>query len=221
MNDTLILILYILAGVVVLGGLAFVFLKGPKAPKGGYPETRDEDDTAPPVGEKAEPGYETPAPVAGRLQRLRARLARSNSMLGKGLLALLSSEKIDQDVWDEIEETLLTGARTQGYLVRDTAAALLHVSPRAAWEHLNRLSRAGRLTKVGVRYYPAGNAVAEADHLPILRAYLQKEGAAGRQALAEQLRIDPKQATHILKRMVDSGALELVGKRYRLPENTD
>ncbi|WP_129359811.1 MULTISPECIES: signal recognition particle-docking protein FtsY [Micrococcaceae] len=107
MNDTLILILYILAGVVVLGGLAFVFLKGPKAPKGGYPETRDKDDAAPPVEEEARPQYETPAPVAGRLQRLRARLARSNSMLGKGLLALLSSEKIDQDVWDEIEETLL------------------------------------------------------------------------------------------------------------------
>ena len=119
----------------------------------------------------------------------------------------------------QIEETLLTGARTQGYLVRDMAAALLHVPPRAAWEHLNRLSRAGRLTKVGVRYYPAGNAVAEADYLPILRTYLQKEGAAGRQVLAEQLRIDPKQATHILKGMVDRGELELVGKRYRLPEN--
>ena len=80
--------------------------------------------------------------------------------------------------------------------------------------------QAGRLTRVGVRYYPAGNTVAEADYLPILRAYLQKEGTAGRQALAEQLRIDPKQATHILKGMVDRGELVLTGKRYRLPENT-
>lgn len=106
-NDTLILILYILAGVVVLGGLAFVFLKGPKAPKGGYPETRDEDDTEAATSAPTKPSYDRPAPVAGRLQRLRARLAKSNSMLGKGLLALLSSEKIDQDVWDQIEETLL------------------------------------------------------------------------------------------------------------------
>lgn len=50
---------------------------------------------------------ETPAPVEGRLNRLRARLVKSNSILGKGLLALLSSDKIDENVWDEVEETLL------------------------------------------------------------------------------------------------------------------
>ena len=120
----------------------------------------------------------------------------------------------------QMEDVLLRGAEEQGYLLRDTAASLLHVAPGTAWEHLNRLSKAGRLTRVGVRYYPAGNTVAEADYLPILRAYLQKEGTAGRQALAEQLRIDPKQATHILKGMVDRGELVLTGKRYRLPENT-
>ena len=120
----------------------------------------------------------------------------------------------------QMEDVLLRAAEEQGYLIRDTAAALLHVPLGTAWEHLNRLSKAGRLTRVGVRYYPAGNTVAEADYLPILRAYLQKEGTAGRQALAEQLRIDPKQATHILKEMVDRGELVLVGKRYRLPENT-
>jgi fused signal recognition particle receptor len=50
---------------------------------------------------------ETPLPVAGRLTRLRERLVRSNNILGKGLLALLSSDRIDEDVWDEVEETLL------------------------------------------------------------------------------------------------------------------
>lgn len=50
---------------------------------------------------------ETPLPVAGRLTRLRERLVRSNNVLGKGLLALLSSDRIDEDVWDEVEETLL------------------------------------------------------------------------------------------------------------------
>ncbi|MFJ2508302.1 MULTISPECIES: signal recognition particle-docking protein FtsY [Arthrobacter] len=53
------------------------------------------------------PALETPEPVQGRLARLRARLAKSNNALGKALLALLSSDKIDEDVWDEIEETLL------------------------------------------------------------------------------------------------------------------
>lgn len=50
---------------------------------------------------------ETPLPVAGRLMRLRERLVRSNNIMGKGLLALLSSDRIDEDVWDEVEETLL------------------------------------------------------------------------------------------------------------------
>lgn len=50
---------------------------------------------------------ETPLPVAGRLTRLRERLVRSNNVLGKGLLALLSSDRIDESVWDEVEETLL------------------------------------------------------------------------------------------------------------------
>jgi fused signal recognition particle receptor len=40
------------------------------------------------------------------MQRLRERLSRSGS-LGRGVLALLSSGKIDEDTWDEIEETLL------------------------------------------------------------------------------------------------------------------
>ncbi|MEB7505114.1 signal recognition particle-docking protein FtsY [Arthrobacter koreensis] len=53
------------------------------------------------------PALEKPEPVQGRLARLRARLAKSNNALGKALLALLSSDKIDEDVWDEIEETLL------------------------------------------------------------------------------------------------------------------
>ncbi|TAK70619.1 MAG: signal recognition particle-docking protein FtsY [Actinomycetota bacterium] len=55
----------------------------------------------------AEPGLEVPAPTAGRLARLRARLARSNSAVGKGLLALLSRDVLDDATWDEVEETLL------------------------------------------------------------------------------------------------------------------
>ena len=50
---------------------------------------------------------EVPAEVHGRLARLRARLVQSNNALGKGLLALLSRDRIDEDVWDEVEETLL------------------------------------------------------------------------------------------------------------------
>nr|WP_218850008.1 signal recognition particle-docking protein FtsY [Nesterenkonia sandarakina] len=54
-----------------------------------------------------EPSVETPEPVAGRLARLRARLVKSNNIFGRSLLALLSRDEIDEDVWDEIEEVLL------------------------------------------------------------------------------------------------------------------
>lgn len=50
---------------------------------------------------------ELPAPATGRLHRLRSRLAKSNTTLGRGLLALLGSGHVDQATWDEIEETLL------------------------------------------------------------------------------------------------------------------
>ncbi|MER5779510.1 signal recognition particle-docking protein FtsY [Streptomyces sp. NPDC002039] len=55
----------------------------------------------------AAPEIEVPEPTAGRLVRLRARLSRSQNSLGKGLLTLLSREHLDEDTWEEIEETLL------------------------------------------------------------------------------------------------------------------
>ncbi|MFH8797460.1 signal recognition particle-docking protein FtsY [Streptomyces sp. NPDC017941] len=56
----------------------------------------------------AAPDIETPEPTAGRLVRLRARLSRSQNALGQGLLTLLSREHLDEDTWEEIEDTLLT-----------------------------------------------------------------------------------------------------------------
>lgn len=50
---------------------------------------------------------EIPEPSAGRMSRLRARLARSNNVFGKSLLSLLSNGSLDQEAWDEIEATLL------------------------------------------------------------------------------------------------------------------
>ncbi|GAA3186978.1 signal recognition particle-docking protein FtsY [Dactylosporangium siamense] len=62
---------------------------------------------APPPVVEVPPPVETPEPTAGRLVRLRARLSRSQNVFGKGLLALLSRDKLDDDTWDEIEETLI------------------------------------------------------------------------------------------------------------------
>jgi fused signal recognition particle receptor len=120
--DSIPVIVYVLIAVVVLGLLGLVLLRGPKAPRGGYASTRDADDreggpaeapgdlrpgTAEVLEEPSRPALDRPESAASRMARLRGRLAKSNSVFGKGLLALLSRDRIDQDVWDEIEETLL------------------------------------------------------------------------------------------------------------------
>ncbi|MBX6357699.1 MAG: signal recognition particle-docking protein FtsY, partial [Micromonosporaceae bacterium] len=61
----------------------------------------------PPVVEPA-PVLEAPEPTAGRLVRLRARLARSQSLLGRGLLSVLSRDHLDEDAWEEVEESLIS-----------------------------------------------------------------------------------------------------------------
>jgi fused signal recognition particle receptor len=68
----------------------------------------------------ATPVLERPEPTAGRLVRLRARLARSENALGRGLLALLSRDRLDEDVWEEVEEALIgadVGVAATGELV--------------------------------------------------------------------------------------------------------
>jgi fused signal recognition particle receptor len=68
-------------------------------------------DTAPSVETvplvDAAPSVDVPPPSAGRLVRLRSRLSGSQSTLGRGLLALLSRDTIDDADWDEVEDTLL------------------------------------------------------------------------------------------------------------------
>jgi len=46
-------------------------------------------------------------PTAGRLQRLRGRLSRSQSAVGQGLLGLLGAGDLDEDSWEQVEDTLL------------------------------------------------------------------------------------------------------------------
>src|SRR5712691_3881174 len=56
----------------------------------------------------AAPEVELPPPSAGRMVKLRSRLARSQNAFGSALLSLLSSAKLDDDTWEEIEEILIT-----------------------------------------------------------------------------------------------------------------
>ncbi|MEP7191302.1 MAG: signal recognition particle-docking protein FtsY [Actinomycetota bacterium] len=78
----------------------------PPGPDGAQIVTTDEPDLF--EESVTAPSIERPESATGRLQRLRARLARSNTVLGKGLLSLLSSGGLDEQAWEDVEDTLLS-----------------------------------------------------------------------------------------------------------------
>jgi fused signal recognition particle receptor len=120
----------ILLGVLLLGTVGLVVPRLRRRPEPPLPETsvqtRPEVITRPPVeAPEAEqagtvtaprptapvepaPTLERPEPTAGRLVRLRARLSRSQNVFGKGLLSLLARDHLDEEVWEEIEDALIS-----------------------------------------------------------------------------------------------------------------
>ncbi|GAC58973.1 signal recognition particle receptor [Gordonia hirsuta DSM 44140 = NBRC 16056] len=64
-----------------------------------------EPETAEP--ETAAPELDEIAPTEGRLSRLRGRLARSQGAIGESMLGLLGAGDLDDDSWEEIEDTLV------------------------------------------------------------------------------------------------------------------
>ncbi|MEV1328883.1 signal recognition particle-docking protein FtsY [Micromonospora costi] len=130
MTDYLLIALALL-GVLILGTLGLVVPRLRRRPEPPLPttevDTRAEEDLAgppveapeaelstgvlvepPPVVEAPAPVLEVPEPTAGRLVRLRTRLSRSQNVFGKGLLGLLSRDRLDEDTWEEIEDSLIT-----------------------------------------------------------------------------------------------------------------
>ncbi|MDF2705617.1 signal recognition particle-docking protein FtsY [Nonomuraea muscovyensis] len=128
-----VIVIVALVALLAAGGLFLLFRPGrkvappPVKPPETVPLPEEKEKRPAPAGEEGEgatttvpppvkpaepvvvkPELEVPPPSAGRMVRLRSRLARSQSALGRGLLDLLSRDRLDDDVWDEIEELLLT-----------------------------------------------------------------------------------------------------------------
>jgi fused signal recognition particle receptor len=57
--------------------------------------------------EPAAPDVEAIEPADGRLERLRGRLAKSQSTLGRSMLGLLGGGDLDEESWESVEDTLL------------------------------------------------------------------------------------------------------------------
>jgi fused signal recognition particle receptor len=68
-----------------------------------------------------QPAIEQIAPTAGRLSRLRGRLARSQNVFGQSLLGLLGAGTLDEDSWTDVEDTLLMADLGAGAAAEITA----------------------------------------------------------------------------------------------------
>nr|WP_221219726.1 signal recognition particle-docking protein FtsY [Prauserella isguenensis] len=92
-----------------------------EAPKTETPKTEAPAPAAPATAQpEPETEVEEPEPASGRIERLRGRLSKSRSALGQGLLGLLGAGDLDEDSWEEIEDTLLVadlGASTTTEIV--------------------------------------------------------------------------------------------------------
>jgi fused signal recognition particle receptor len=111
-----------------------------------------EPEVAAPPARRPAPPAEKPPPSAGRLVRLRSRLARSQSALGGVLLGLLSSDHLDEQTWDEIEETLIAadmGVAPAQQVVEDLRTEVKVAGTRDA-ESVRTLLRNELLAQVGV-----------------------------------------------------------------------
>ncbi|HEX9065763.1 MAG TPA: signal recognition particle-docking protein FtsY [Streptosporangiaceae bacterium] len=135
---TLFIVLGVVLLVLIVGGGALLVPRSRRraAPPGQAPGQVGTATAAPPATQAppevqvppaevqapppAAPEVEKPPPSAGRMVRLRSRLARSQTAFGSALLSLLSSGKLDEETWDEIEEILISadmGAGPAAYLV--------------------------------------------------------------------------------------------------------
>ncbi len=124
----------------------------PSAPGGGEVTGAESKETAaPPQATAAVLDLERPPPSAGRMVRLRARLARSQSSVGSALLNLLSRDKLDDDTWDEIEEVLITadvGVVPARLMVEDLRTKVKVLGARGPAE-VRALLRAELLAQLG------------------------------------------------------------------------
>lgn len=130
-----------LAGLVATRGRGRAVEAPPAPPTVTAPPAEVEVDAGPEAPMVTPQALERPEGTASRLVRLRQRLASSQGGLGRGLLALLSRERLDEDTWESIEDTLLaadigvvptqrvvdnlrTRLRVQGTEVADARAVL-------------------------------------------------------------------------------------------------
>ncbi len=166
----LVIILIVIAVVLVVGGTTLLVrprlrrraappsAPPPEVPGAGQAAPADQDAAAggapsavlPPTAEAAPP-VEAPVPLRGRLVRLRGRLAQSRGGFGSVLLNLLSRDVLDDQAWEDIEDTLLTadmGVAPSRQIVEDLRTQVKVTGTRSPAE-VRELLRSELIKEIG------------------------------------------------------------------------
>ncbi|MBJ7401176.1 signal recognition particle-docking protein FtsY [Mycolicibacterium sp.] len=125
-------------------GLPETSLPETSLPEASLPETSKtplveevEEYLADTAATQTAPELDAIAPSAGRLERLRGRLAKSQNAFGRSMLGLLGGGDLDEDSWAEVEDTLLIadlGPVTTASVVEHLRAQLAASSVRSEAE---------------------------------------------------------------------------------------
>jgi fused signal recognition particle receptor len=158
-------------------------VQAPPAPEAPAPE-------APAPEAPAAPQIEEIAPTEGRLERLRGRLARSQNALGRSMLGLIGGGDLDEDAWQDVEDTLLVA----------------DLGPVVAESVISQLR--GRLASSDVR--------TEADAKAVLRDVLIKELQPGMDRSIRALPHDDHPSVLLIVGVNGTGKTTTVGKLARV-----
>lgn len=148
------------------------------------------------------------------------RLSRiTRAALIRGGLERTTLRDLRKDDSREAEDRLILQlVLERGSISRGDVSEALDFSKTATYTRLRRLTEQKRLIRVGGKYYLPGTVVPPERHRETIVEYLTQAGFAYRQDIVDLLRIQPKQCTLLLRRMVEEGTLLQIGQRYFLPQ---
>jgi fused signal recognition particle receptor len=136
------------------------------------------------------PAVEEIAPPDGRLERLRGRLAKSQNALGRSMLGLIGGGDLDEDSWQDVEDTLLVA--DLGPVVTESVVTQLR----------SRLA--------------SGNVRTEADARAVLRDVLIRELQPGMDRSIRALPHDDHPSVLLVVGVNGTGKTTTVGKLARV-----
>jgi integrase len=118
----------------------------------------------------------------------------------------------------QVEAPILALAKECGNVTRAEVIKLLDATRTQAYSRLNHMVMAGKLVRVGNRYFLPEQTTPPERHTELILNYLRRDGSAVRQDFARLLNVLPRQVYPILQKLVASGDIVFQDGRYYLSQ---